>query len=277
MGDPKVHTAAPDAPRTPAAFDLGGRVAIVTGASRGIGRAIAGGLASAGASVVVVGRKPDGVERAAAEIEAEGGRALAVAANVGDAGALDAVAAAAVERFGGIDIVVNNAGTCPHFGPLVTADDAVWDKTLAVNARAALHAVRASLPSMRARGGGKVVNVASVAALMPQPSVGLYCISKAALVMLTEVLAVELAADHVQVNAVAPGFVETRFSRAIVDDPRASAGALALIPQRRFAAPEEIVGAVLYLCSPASSFTTGATLVVDGGQRLAGGLPLPGA
>jgi len=121
------------------------------------------------------------------------------------------------------------------------------------------------------------VNVASVAALMPQPSVGLYCISKAALVMLTEVLAVELAPDNVQVNAVAPGFVQTRFSRAIVDDPRASAGALAVIPQRRFAAPEEIVGAVLYLCSPASSFTTGSTLVVDGGQRLAGGLPLQGA
>lgn len=257
-------------------FDLAGRVALVTGGSRGIGLAIADGLADAGARVVLVGRQGAPLEAAAAAITARGGEAVGVAANVGDADAFAPVVAAATAAFGGIDIVVNNAGTCPHFGPLVTADDAVWDKTMAVNARAALHAVQACLPSMRARGGGKVVNVASVAGLMPQPSVGLYCISKAALVMLTEVLAVELAPDGVQVNAVAPGYVRTRFSRGIWDAAEASAGALAVIPQRRFAEPEEIVGAVLYLCSPASSYTTGATLVVDGGQRLAGGLPLAG-
>ncbi|MEO8084047.1 MAG: SDR family oxidoreductase [Ardenticatenales bacterium] len=263
-------------PAVPSA-DLRGRTAIITGASRGIGRAIADTLADAGAAVVLVGRRPETLDPVRAAIEARGGRAIAVAAHAGHADAFEPIVGAAQAAFGGIDILVNNAGTCPHYGPLLTADDAVWDKTMDVNVRAALRSVRACLPAFERRGGGKVVNIASVAGLMPQPSVGLYCLSKAALLMLTEVLAVELAPSNVQVNAVAPGFVRTRFSKAIWDTPEASEGALAVIPQRRFAEPDEIAGAVLYLAGPHSGFTTGATLVVDGGQRLAGGLPLGGA
>ncbi|MFN8423627.1 MAG: SDR family oxidoreductase [Anaerolineae bacterium] len=263
--------------RAAPAADLSGRAAIVTGASRGIGRAIADALADAGAAVALVGRRAETLEPVAAAIGARGGRAIAVQAHAGHPDAFGPVVQAAEAAFGGFDILVNNAGTCPHYGPIVTADDALWDKTMDVNVRATLRAVRACLPAFERRGGGKVVNIASVAGLMPQPSVGLYCVSKAALLMLTEVLAVELAPALVQVNAVAPGFVRTRFSQAITDEPAASEGALAVIPQRRFAEPEEIVGAVLYLAGPYSGFTTGATLVVDGGQRLAAGLPLAGA
>ena len=286
--EPNDHGAAPDTLSTPSAlstpnaladaprFDLAGRVAIVTGASVSARRPTTTTAAPAAASDSAIARPMPRLAPVTDGIVASGGRSIAVAANAGAPDAFAAVAEAAVAAFGGIDILVNNAGTCPHYGPIVTADDGVWDKTMDVNVRGPLRSVAACLPAFRARGGGKVIHVASVAGLMPQPSVGVYCVSKAALLMLTEVLAVELAADNVQVNAVAPGFVKTRFSQAIWDAPGAAAGALAVIPQRRFADPSEIVGAVLYLASPLSSFTTGATLVVDGGQRLAAGLPLAG-
>jgi len=255
------------------AVDLRGKVALVTGASRGIGRAVAEGAARAGAEVVLVSRNQAGVDAVAEAIAAAGGQALAVAAHAGEAGAVEAAVAQAVDRFGGVDLLVNNAGTCPHFGPVLEADDALWDKTMDVNVRSAWRAARACAPLMRARGGGRIVNVASVAALVPQPNVGLYCLSKAALKMLTEVLAVELAADGIQVNAVAPGFVRTRFSRGIWSDDARSTDVLATIPQRRMAEPEEVAAVVLALLSGMARFMTGSTVVVDGGQLAAAGYP----
>ncbi len=255
-------------------FDLHGKVAVVTGASRGIGEAIARTFAAAGAAVVLSSRKQEALEAVAEAIRTEGGQALAVAAHTGDPEAVAHLVARAVEAFGGVDILVNNAATNPHFGPLLEATEAQWQKILDVNLLGYVRMVRACVPEMRKRGGGKIINMASVAGLRAQPGMGVYCVSKAGVIMLTQVLAGELAAENIQVNALAPGFIRTRFSRAIWDNPAIYEAVLRAIPQRRIATPEELVGLALYLASDASAFTTGATFVVDGGQLAASGIPL---
>ena len=249
-------------------FDLSGKVAIVTGASRGIGEAIALALAGAGAKVVVSSRKQEAVDAVAAQICTAGGEATAIAAHTGDAAAVEALVAATVDAYGGVDIVVNNAATNPHFGPVLTAEESHWDKTFDVNVKGYLRLIKACVPSMQARGGGKIINMASIAGKTPQPGMGVYCVTKAGVIMLTEVLAAELAPLNVQVNAIAPGFVKTKFSAAIWADEQLNTATLAAIPQQRMAEPEEIAGIALYLASPASSFTTGATILVDGGQAI---------
>ncbi len=251
-------------------FDLTGKVALITGASRGIGLAIAEALAAAGARVVLASRKQEAVDAAAAGIRDAGGEALAVAAHTGDAAAVEALVARAVDHFGGIDILVNNAATNPHFGPFLTAEDSHWDKILDVNVKGYFRVAKACAAVMRARGGGKIINVASVAGLEPQPLMGVYCVSKAAVLMMTEVLAAELAADNIQVNAIAPGFVKTKFSQVLWSTEAIHDRLVQAVPQKRMAEPQEIAGIALYLASPASSFTTGATIVVDGGQMAAG-------
>ena len=249
-------------------FSLQGKVAIITGASRGIGAAIAKAYAEAGAAVVLASRKQGGLDAVAAEITAGGGRALAFAAHTGDESAVRALVDFTEAAFGGVDILVNNAATNPHFGPLLEAEDSHWDKTFDVNVKGYMRMVRACVHAMRRRGGGKIINLASIAGLQPQEGMGVYCASKAAVLMLTQVLAVELAPDNIQVNAIAPGFVKTRFSAAIWDNPELHAATLGAIPQRRLAEPEEITGIAVYLAAPASSFTTGATILVDGGQAV---------
>lgn len=247
-------------------FRLDGKVALITGASRGIGAAIARTYAAAGASVVLASRRQAGLDEVAAAIRGVGGQALAIAAHTGDGAAVAALVAQAVDHFGGLDILVNNAATNPHFGPLIEAEESHWDKTIDVNVKGYMRLVRACVPALRARGGGKVVNVASIAGLHPQPNMGVYCVTKAAVIMLTQVLAVELAPDNIQVNALAPGYVKTRFSQALWDNPAIHATLLAQIPQKRLAAADELTGIALYLAAPASSYTTGAVFVVDGGH-----------
>ncbi|MEZ4735502.1 MAG: glucose 1-dehydrogenase [Caldilineaceae bacterium] len=249
-------------------FDLTGKVALITGASRGIGEAIAKAYAAAGAKVVLSSRKQEGLDVVAAEIEAAGGATLAVAAHTGDVTAVQTLVTRTLETFGGIDILVNNAATNPHFGPIMTAEESHWDKILDVNVKGYFRLTQACVPHMRQRGGGKIINMASVAGKTPLPGMGIYCVSKAAVLMLTEALAAELAADNIQVNAIAPGFIKTAFSRAIWDNPALHDAVKQSIPQQRLGATAELVGMALYLASPASSFTTGATIVIDGGQLL---------
>jgi NAD(P)-dependent dehydrogenase (short-subunit alcohol dehydrogenase family) len=253
-------------------FSLGGKVALITGASRGIGEAIARGFAAAGASVVLASRKQEGLDIVAAEITAAGGQAMAVPAHTGDDAAVQRLIERVVESCGGVDILVNNAATNPHFGPILSAEDSHWDKTLDVNVKGYFRLAKACAPWMRARGGGKIINMASIAGKTPQPGMGVYCVSKAAVLMLTEVLAVELAPDNIQVNAIAPGFIKTKFSAAIWDNPELNRATLGGIPQGRMAEAGELVGIALYLASPASSFTTGATFLVDGGQAVGNSL-----
>jgi NAD(P)-dependent dehydrogenase (short-subunit alcohol dehydrogenase family) len=254
---------------SPDLFDLTGKVAVVTGASRGIGADVAATLAAAGARLVLASRKLDGLEAVAAQIRDAGGEALAVACHTGRAADVEALAVRAEEAFGGIDILVNNAATSPYFGPLLDAEEAQWDKTFEVNVKGYVHAIRACVPRMRQRGGGVIVNIASVAGLVPHGGLGVYGVTKAAVIMLTKTLAVELAPD-IRINAIAPGLIETRFSEALWATPEARERALRVIPQRRTGQTGDLTGAVLYLASSASAYTTGAVLVIDGGQTLGG-------
>ena len=247
-------------------FDLTGKVALITGASRGIGEAIALACSKAGAKTVLASRKQADLDRVAQRIRDAGGEALAMAAHTGDPAAITAVVEKATSAFGGIDVVVNNAATNPHFGPILTAEEGQWDKILDVNVKGYFRVAKACVESMKARGGGKIINMASVAGLEPQPMMGVYSVSKAAVLMLTKVLAAELAPFNIQVNAIAPGFVKTKFSAALWQNPQINQAILDLIPQKRMAEPEEIAGLAVYLASPASSFVTGSTFRIDGGQ-----------
>ena len=247
-------------------FDLTGKVALVTGASRGIGFSIAKTFALAGARVVLASRKQAALEQAADHIRAAGGDALPIAAHTGDPDAVNRLATEIRARYGGVDVLVNNAGTNPHFGPILTAEESQWDKTLEVNLKGYVRVIRVCVDGMRQRGGGKIINMASVAGLQAQPGLGVYGVSKAAVLMLTRLLAIELAPANIQVNAIAPGVIKTQFSRLLWDTPEISQAILDQIPAQRVRQPEELTGSALYLASRASDFTTGAVFVVDGGQ-----------
>ena len=253
-------------------FSLEGKVAVITGASRGIGRAIALRLAQAGAKVVVSSRKLEHVQPVADEIKAAGGEALAIQAHVGRTDEVQALVKQTMETFGQIDVAVNNAGTNPHFGPLLSADEGQWDKILDTNLKGAFRVCQAVAPHMEAQGGGKIINVASIAGLRPSPGMGVYSVSKAALIMLTQVLAMELGHAGIQVNAIAPGVIKTRFSRVLWQTEQIAGPILAHLPLARFGEPEDVAGLALYLASPASDYVTGAVFVVDGGMNVASGL-----
>ena len=256
------------APRPSTAHDLrlDGKVALVTGASRGIGRAIAEAFAAAGGKVALASRTQEDLDAVADAIRAEGGEALAVAAHTGSDEGVAALVGRITDEWGGVDVLVNNAATNPHFGPLLTSEMSQWDKTYDVNVKGYFRTIRACAPSMTERGGGSVINVASVAGERPLPGMGVYCVSKAAVLMLTEVLGAELARDGVRVNAVVPGFVKTQFSSVLWEDERAAKQTLQLVPQRRMADPDELAPLALYLASDASRFVTGARFRIDGGQ-----------
>ncbi len=247
-------------------FSLEGKVALVTGASRGIGQTIAGAYAANGAKVVLSSRKKEGLEAVAEEIRAQGGEVLPVAAHTGDAAAIANLVSRAIETFGGIDILVNNAGTNPHFGPILTSEESHWQKTLDVNLLGYLRMITACIDSIKSRGGGKIINVASVAGINPMMGMGVYGVSKAGVIMLTKILAAELAQDNIQVNAIAPGLIKTKFSSVLWENPQVNQAILKTIPQQRMAEVSELAGIALYLASPASSFTTGSVFVIDGGQ-----------
>jgi NAD(P)-dependent dehydrogenase (short-subunit alcohol dehydrogenase family) len=247
-------------------FNLTNKVALITGASRGIGLAIAKNFISSGARVVISSRKQDALEEVAQEMRSIGGEVLPLAANTSDGEAVDRLVSKAIATFGGVDILVNNAATNPHFGPILSAEESHWIKTLDVNITGYFRLVKACAESMCKRGGGKVINVSSINGLQAQSGMGIYCVSKAGVLMLTKVLALELASDNIQVNAIAPGLIKTKFSRLLWDTPEIYQAALQNIPQKRIGMPEELAGIALYLASPASNFTTGAIFVVDGGQ-----------
>ena len=246
-------------------FDLGGRVAFITGGSRGIGRAIALLLARHGATVAVASRKLEGCEAVAAEIRAAGGSASAHACHIGEPAQITATLAEIDARYGRLDILVNNAATNPYFGPSIDMELAAWQKTVDVNIRGYFWASIEAARRMKRQGKGAIVNVASVNAFRPMDGQACYSLTKAAIVNMTQGLAKEWARDGIRVNALVPGFVETRFAAAIHENEVLRAAAEKLVPMGRIAQPEEMAGAVLYLVSDAASYTTGSCLTADGG------------
>jgi NAD(P)-dependent dehydrogenase (short-subunit alcohol dehydrogenase family) len=248
-------------------FSLEDKVAIITGASRGIGKAIAETFARAGARLALCSRKPEGLQAAAAEIR-EFGQVLAVPAHVGKADDVRNLVAQTMEAYGRVDVVVNNAATNPHFGPLLTADEGQWLKILDTNLLGAVRLIQAVAPRMEEQGGGKIINMASVAGLRPSPGMGLYGVGKAALIQLTRQLAVELGPHNIQVNAIAPGIIETRFSQILWQTPQISEALLANLPLGKFGQPRDVAGLALYLASPASDYVTGVVFSVDGGMAV---------
>lgn len=249
-------------------FDISGKVAIVTGASRGIGQSIAEEFAKAGAKVVISSRKQESLDAVADAIKADGGDAIGIAAHNGTRDALFALVDKTVEHYGSVDIIVNNAATNPHFGTVLDAEDSFWQKTIEVNLMGNVWLSQAAVKVMRENGGGKIINISSVAGLNPGQFQGIYSATKAAVISLTKTLAMELGSDNIQVNAIAPGLVQTKFAKTLWDNEQLMKQVLAKTPAGRIGQPVEIAGLALFLASPASDFTTGSVFVADGGITL---------
>ncbi|MEK7374979.1 MAG: SDR family oxidoreductase [Thermodesulfobacteriota bacterium] len=246
-------------------FNLNGKIALVTGASRGIGESIAKILAAHGAKVILTSRKLEGLRRVEGEIVQAGGAADSLVCHTGEMEQIRCLFTEIESRYGRLDILVNNAGTNPFFGDVLSADEKAWDKTCDVNLKGYFFMSQHAAKLMRKAGGGVIVNVASVSGVRPEPFLGIYSITKAGIIAMTQSFAKELAPCHIRVNAILPGLTETKFSAALTQNPDILKMVLPTIPMGRIAKPEEMAGAVLYLVSDAASYTTGICLAVDGG------------
>jgi NAD(P)-dependent dehydrogenase (short-subunit alcohol dehydrogenase family) len=255
-------------------FDLTGKVALVTGSSRGIGKAIAMQLALHGARVVISSRKPESCEAAAAEITAAGGTAWVHACNVSQKAELQGLVDATIAKWGQIDVVVCNAAANPYFGPSINMPDEMFDKTIHTNLHSNVWLCNMTLPAMAQRKDGSIIIVSSVGGFVGSAFLGAYCISKAADMQLARNLAVEWGPHNIRVNCIAPGIIRTNFSKALWADPQRATAFAHANPLRRLGEPGDVAGAAVLLASRAGNFITGQTLVVDGGGLIGGGEPL---
>jgi NAD(P)-dependent dehydrogenase (short-subunit alcohol dehydrogenase family) len=249
-------------------FNLENKVAVVTGSSKGIGEAVAHLLAGQGAKVVVSSRKLMEVELVAQEIRSKGKESIGIACNVGDPEQCENLINQTVHQFGRIDILVNNAATNPVYGPALECNAQLFDKLMSVNVRGAFELAKLAHPFMKLQGGGSVINISSIEGQTPHKGLGIYSVSKAALNMLTKVLAKEWGSDGIRVNAIAPGIIKTRFSRALWDNAQASDNFLEQITLGRIGSPEEIAYMALFLASEASAYCTGSIFTADGGLTI---------
>jgi NAD(P)-dependent dehydrogenase (short-subunit alcohol dehydrogenase family) len=249
-------------------FDLTGRIALVTGASRGIGEAIAKLFAEQGAHVIVSSRRIEGCQKVVDEITAADGSAEAFPCHIGDMEQIDAIFEHISSTHGRLDILVNNAAANPYFGHVVDTDLTSFQKTVDVNIRGYFYMSTAACKLMRQQGSGAIVNTSSINALSPGPQQGIYSISKAAIVSMTKTFAIECGPDNIRVNALLPGLTKTKFAGALFTHEDIHKQLMEKIPMGRHAEPEEMAGAVLYLVSDAGSYTTGTCTIVDGGMSL---------
>ena len=246
-------------------FSLEGRVALVTGGSRGIGRAIALALAAAGARVAVSSRKAEACQAVVDEISAAGGSGLAVPGHAGRADEIERTVGTVMQELGRLDILVNNAATNPQFGPLVDTTETAFDKVNEVNVKGPWLFAREASRAWMGENGGNILNIASIGGLKSEPFLGAYGATKAALVSLTKTMAREMGRQGIRVNAIAPGLIRTDFARVLVETPEIHDRAVAATCLGRVGEPDEIGAAALFLCSDAASYVTGTVLVVDGG------------
>lgn len=251
-----------------AQFDLRGKVALITGASKGIGETIAFGLAEAGANVVVSSRKQEAVTEVASALQAKGFRAHAIAAHAGSISDLKHLVDGAMEVFGRIDVVVNNAAANPVFGPINECSEDAFNKIMDVNVKGPFELGKLIHPIMAKQGGGAVINISSVGGISPEPGLSIYSVSKAALIMLTKSTAAEWGADNIRVNAICPGLIKTKFSQAIWSNEQILDHTLSGIPLKRVGTTEEVAALALFLASPAGAYCTGGVYTVDGGHTI---------
>jgi NAD(P)-dependent dehydrogenase (short-subunit alcohol dehydrogenase family) len=246
-------------------FDLTGKVAVITGSSKGIGRAIAERLAEHGARVVVSSRKQDACDAVTQSIVANGGQAVTKTCNIGRKEELRALVDAATETWGGIDILVCNAAVNPYYGLSVNAPDEAYDRIMNYNVRSNFWLCNMALPGMAARGGGSVVIISSIGGLRGSTHLGIYALSKAADMQLVRNLAVEWGPRNIRANCIAPGLIRTDFARALWENPEIARRRARETPLQRIGEPDDIAGAAVFLASAAGGFTTGQTIVIDGG------------
>lgn len=246
-------------------FDLTGKVAVITGASKGIGEDIARLFARFGAKVIVSSRKQDVLDQLADDIRQQGGEATGIAAHVGDMNQLAQLVEKTIATYGGIDILVNNAASNPVFGPVLDCDGAAFDKIMQANVKAPFELSKLCYPSMKARGGGSIIMMSSIAGDTPDPGLGIYSVSKASLNMLTKVLAKEWGPDGIRVNAISPGLIKTKFSQALWQDEKILEHFTGRLPIARMGTTDEISPLALFLASGASSYSTGSIFYADGG------------
>ena len=246
-------------------FDLTGRIALITGASRGIGQAIAKTLAGHGAEVILVSRDLNALETVAAAIGKDGGQATCMACNTGSLDDIEKLYHKLGAIYSKLDILINNAATNPFFGEMAAIDEKAWDKTLDVNLKGPFFMIQKAIPLMKAAGRGAVVNVASVNGIRPAAFQGVYSITKGALITMTQAFAKELAPHGIRVNALLPGFTDTKFSSVLMKNEEVYKMVIDQIPLKRHAEPGEMASAALYLVSDAASYTTGTCITCDGG------------
>lgn len=247
---------------------LDGKVALVTGASRGIGKAAALILADAGADLAIASRKKEDLDKVAEEIRAMGRKCLVVPTHIREVEDLKKLVETTMNEYGRIDILVNNAATNPGMGPLVDQPERMYDQIMNTNLKGYTILCQLVGKIMIQQGGGTIVNVSSVGGVTPDPGLGLYCISKAGIIMLTRALAKELGEYNIRVNALAPGVVQTKFSEALWTNEELMKQEMSHTPLRRIAQPEEAARVILFLASDASSYITGQTIVMDGGGSI---------
>ena len=251
-------------------FELNGKVAIITGASKGIGESIARGLAEFGAKVVISSRKQEAVDAVAAGFKKDGLEAVGIACHVGDKAQLENLVTQTVAKYGGVDILINNAASNPVYAPLHQVEDAIFDKIMNINVKACFILANLCYPIMKARGGGSIINIASVEGLKPSAGLGLYSVSKAALSMLTKSQAKEWGQVGIRSNAICPGLIQTKFSAALWKNEKILNQVESHLPSGRMAQPDEMAGLALFLASGASSYCTGGVYTTDGGHMISG-------
>ena len=246
-------------------FQLENKVAIVTGASKGIGEAMARGLAEFGAKVVISSRKRESVDAVAESFQNDGLEAIAIAANMGNVEEAQTLIDQTVDAYGGIDIIINNAAANPVFGPIQNTEERAFDKILDVNLKGPFELCKKAYPILKQRGGGSIINISSIGGLTPEPGIGIYSVSKAGLINLTKAMAQDWGADNIRVNAICPGLIKTKFSEALWGDEPILERFLQHLPLKRVGTSDDIAGLAVYLASDAAAYCTGGMYLIDGG------------